>query len=853
MVTKEQVSAAMDKLPILWMHKHNMRTESGQVMEFQNHKFMWDIYNDMSPQLVCMKAAQITFSTMAIFKTLWLAAHKKIDIIYSLPTDGDVGQFVGGKVNRIIQNNPILREYTKDKDSVEQKQIKENMIYYRGCVDAETEVLTFSGWKKYNEVAIGDYLPSLNLETKNVEADKILDLTVFEADEEVLHLENNSIDAVITKDHRCVIVNRKSNKLGIVRGHELKPNSNQYIPHTTNGIIINGKNDISEALVEVLAWVIAEGSYWTKRDKSVFIRKDGTINDTIYETPKVCIIQKKDIPMIENCLDRAGLGYYIKRHGNNGCVRFELNSKASKLVRDIIPDKKLTFELIGLLNRRQMEIMFDTLVRADGHTNKAGKQSFIQKDRSTIDAFQFLVVLIGKGSTVKYRTKVNSFSDKEISEVSIKTSENICKYKIKTEHYKGIMWCPTTKNSTIFIRRNGKVMITGQTWTNRAALMTSADLYVADEVDRSKMAVVDQYASRLQHSNYKWQWRFSNPSVVGHGVSNQWELSDQMHWFIKCDKGHKQYMSWPDSFDIKGERYVCKTCNATLTPDNIRDGEWVPKYPNRTDWRGYWIPLWIYSVVPAKEIIKYYNEKTPEYFANFVAGLPYVGEGNNIPPDLIWRNLTDDINDQENVVIGCDSGIKKHYVLGNKDGIFYYGVTEDWGDIERYLKRYPRSILVVDALPDITGPRMLQEKFPARVFLNHYSADRKAQQLIRWGQNDEFGSVLSDRNRVIQLLIDQFADMRIPLQGDKNDWADYYSQLKSSYKVIEKNAAGMPVIRWESDGNDHYLHATVYWLIGMDRMGGAGEASIIMVGKDGLSGIQSSHFIDPLTETYKLK
>lgn len=473
---------------LAWITENQIKNEAGNPIDFRNHLFLFDIYRDVSPKIVCYKAAQIGFSTMAILKSLWLAKHRGLDFIYTLPTMNDVKDFVGGKVNRLIIQNPILQDYVKDKDSVEQKKIGENVGYYRG------------------------------------------------------------------------------------------------------------------------------------------------------------------------------------------------------------------------------------------------------------------------------------------------------------------------------------------TWTEKAALMVSSDLNIYDEEDRSKQQVIQQYSSRLQHSNFKWEWHFSNPSVEGNGVSRYWAGSDQKHWFIKC-RGcrHEQYLSWPDSIDTKRAIFVCKSCNKELTNEERRVGRWLKKYKDR-EYSGYWISLLMAPWITAKEIINYHETKSAEYFYNFVLGLPYVGEGNQITPDIIFRNCTPLTNSQERVVIGCDSGLKKHYVLGNKEGIFYYGKADSWETIESLLKKYERSIAVIDALPDLTEPRRLREKYPGRVFLCHYAKDRKTMQIVRWGKNEEIGSVLVDRNRGLQMVVDEFADKKISLQGTIDDWTDYYDHWKTLYKITEMNDLGQPESRWEtSTGQDHWCHATLYWRVGMDR------------------------------------
>jgi hypothetical protein len=471
-----------------WIQQHGIKNESGTPLDFRDHLFLFDIYADNSPKLVCYKAAQVGFSTMAILKSLWLAKMKHVDIIYTMPSSSDMKDFVGGKVNRLIMQNPVLLDYVKDKDSIEQKQVGDNIIYYRG------------------------------------------------------------------------------------------------------------------------------------------------------------------------------------------------------------------------------------------------------------------------------------------------------------------------------------------TWTEKSAIAVSSDLNVHDEEDRSKQDVIQMYASRLQHSNRKWEWHFSNPSVEGNGVSRYWSRSDQKHWFIRCAGClREQFLNWPENIDTTRRCFVCKHCRKELTREERRIGRWIRKFKDR-EYSGYWISLLMAPWITAAEIIKYHETKSAEYFANFVLGLPYVGEGNQVTPDIIYRNCTPDINAQERVVIGCDSGLKKHYVLGNKDGIFYAGIAQDWSEIDSLLKKYERSVAVIDALPDLTEPRRLREKYPGRVFLCHYARDRKTMQIVRWGKGEELGNVVVDRNRGLQMVIDDFAAKKIPLQGTQDDWAEYQSHWDTLYKVTTLDTLGVPTFSWESsNGLDHFCHATLYWRVGMDR------------------------------------
>jgi len=356
------------------------------------------------------------------------------------------------------------------------------------------------------------------------------------------------------------------------------------------------------------------------------------------------------------------------------------------------------------------------------------------------------------------------------------------------------------------------------TWTERAAISVPADVLIHDEEDRSNQPVLKTYSSRLQHSKYKWDWHFSNPSFRNVGVDNYWQKSDQHHFFIKCPKcQEEQYLSWPDSVDQERQEFVCKACHATLSPEDRRRGRWVNKFKDR-EYRGYWVSALMYSWLDAKYIINEFKTKPKEYFQNFVLGLPFEGEGDSVTPDIIFRNCTDELNPQENVIIGVDIGNTIHYVLGNQQGLFHAGRTEDPEDIERLLRRFKGSVAVVDNGPDIFWPKKLREKFRGRVWLCSFSRVKRADQLIRWGEKEEYGRVLADRNRMIQMVLDEFADQRLPIHGNQDDWAEYYSHWHGMGRIKEIDAIGNPVYVWQkADGNDHWALATVYWRIGMDR------------------------------------
>lgn len=143
-------------MPALWVQKYQIKNEAGVPLEFKKRKFLWDILNDMSPLQVQLKAPQIGMTVTNLIKSFYVAKKLGKDIIYTLPTQGDVQDMAGGKINRIIAQNEILKSWIKDHDTVEQKAIGENIIHYRGSFTTKSAMMVSSDLNIHDEVDASD-------------------------------------------------------------------------------------------------------------------------------------------------------------------------------------------------------------------------------------------------------------------------------------------------------------------------------------------------------------------------------------------------------------------------------------------------------------------------------------------------------------------------------------------------------------------------------------------------------------------------------------------------------------------------------------------------------------------------
>lgn len=378
-------------------------------------------------------------------------------------------------------------------------------------------------------------------------------------------------------------------------------------------------------------------------------------------------------------------------------------------------------------------------------------------------------------------------------------------------------------------------------FTTKSAMMVSSDLNIHDEVDASDPGVIEQYETRLQAKADGWRWYFSHPSSEDYGIDVHWKNSDQKHWFIVCPHCKKEhYLDWPNSIDKVNRVYICKHCKGVLRDEDRENGRWIPRYSKRWQeengivkpFSGYWIPQLICSWISADKILKDFEQKSQEYFFNYVLGLPYSGGDSKLTQQQLFQNLSGKLqapDTNERVVMGVDTGLKLDYVLGNQRlGLFFQGDAQNYDELDALMKRYPKMIVVMDAGGDLIGSRQFFERWQSRVFLCYFTGERKDNELATWGEGEKFGQATIDRERGIQWVVDEFRNKRIQLQGTENDWYEYFLDWKSlnKIKIIDNKTNQARGYKWVRNGRDHRALATVLWRMGVDKFSD-GESQIV--------------------------
>lgn len=370
-------------------------------------------------------------------------------------------------------------------------------------------------------------------------------------------------------------------------------------------------------------------------------------------------------------------------------------------------------------------------------------------------------------------------------------------------------------------------------FTTKSAMMVSSSLNVHDELDASDQSVIEQYETRLQAQAGGWRWYFSHPSVTDFGVDKFWQQSDQKHWFIVCPHCKvKQFLSFPENIDKDKKCYICSKCKGTLSDEDRTNGKWIPKYSK--EWQedngiskpfsGYWISQLMCPWITAGKILDDYANKPADYFYNYVLGLPYAGGESKLSQKHLFQNLSgqpDAALDKERIVIGIDTGFRIDYVLGNQRlGLFFNGSTDNYNELDGIMRRYPLAIAVIDAGGDYIGAQQFQERWGVgRVFKCYTNTTMSGDTIAVWGQDEKYGTVMADRNKAIQTVVDEFRTKRIPLQGTESDWWEYWLDWAnlSRLKIFDPKTNELKGTKWVRNGRDHKALATMLWRIGVDK------------------------------------
>jgi hypothetical protein len=414
-------------------------------------------------------------------------------------------------------------------------------------------------------------------------------------------------------------------------------------------------------------------------------------------------------------------------------------------------------------------------------------------------------------------------------------------------------------DSTELKEINGNFLFTRGTRSETAALSVSADLLVADEIDRSDPDTLKQFRSRLQASPHKLIRQFSTPTIAGFGIAKEAEASVRFHHFCTCANCNHKFLPnyWNDIVvpgynrplqeldrlnikDVKWREAYWKCPNCGKDPEISKERlEWVAENPteNYEATTRFISPITAYKVLTPSYLVRSSTEfNTRTEFINQCLGQTSEEEAQQITlADLERALTTSPLEGSELHCLGADMGQLCHVTIGRltQDGTMLVVHTEAIPLANFEIRRrelcaqYRVVVSVHDTQPEtflvgkITDydPNAWGAIFTTSKTTELFTTQQKSQDAEEGKLNLRL--VKLNRTAILDKLMIQFKESKMVVARSA-DTGRFISQMLS-LKRVQSFVKDELVWNWQkSDGADHMHFSLAYLLTACLLRGTAG-------------------------------
>lgn len=379
--------------------------------------------------------------------------------------------------------------------------------------------------------------------------------------------------------------------------------------------------------------------------------------------------------------------------------------------------------------------------------------------------------------------------------------------------------------------------VLGATWESRkdtvgdAARSISLDFIVYDERQDHPNDVETVLGEGASHSKYKQTLTLGTPKLPGIQFDQQWEASNKMYWFVKCQHcGREAPITMENILENEdGDYYYgCPECRHEI---DRRRGRWLETNPQkRPEYHGYHINQLMVPWITANEIMRKKNSVSypRRRFYNEVLGESYGGDDIPITIAMMEECGKNDYRlgetSGEPLYAGIDWGAKSWCYLQNKQhrliDCFITSASDPRkhvSEIVNFLSKYKRQVkkIVCDAGPDITRFYSLRDAckdagITSEVYACYY-ATPPAKTETQWNEKEH--NVTVGRSEMIEQVIDEIHETRLILPGHDMNVERVDTLIEHFTNIAAEHAetkSGNQFIMYVNTGPDHFLHAKVY-------------------------------------------
>lgn len=345
-------------------------------------------------------------------------------------------------------------------------EIRDRVTHLFGCLTADVDVLTPTGWKRGIDVAVGEQVAQWDPATGAISLAPVERVYRAPWSGDLVRFKNADTDQALTPNHRVVHRSglwKRWSEYRVAEADQVSRRSPCRLPLAG---LHDGPGIGGEDYAALLGWVWTEGGF-DKTGSGVRVYQSSV------NAPKV--------DEIDALLDRLGAHSrysYDRTHESRhrGAIEYQavtwyFSGDLAERVRRDLPGKHPTFDLLWRMSLAEKRAFLRAALLGDGSLTKpildkrtgkvrrGGAWSLEQKHAGDRAWFVTLLALVGwRGHD--YARKARDGGSVSVTQHADTTISAGC-LRDDREHYVGEVWCVGVPTGAFVARRKGQVFITG--------------------------------------------------------------------------------------------------------------------------------------------------------------------------------------------------------------------------------------------------------------------------------------------------------------------------------------------------------------------------------------------------------
>lgn len=326
------------------------------------------------------------------------------------------------------------------------------------CLDDKTEVLTSEGWKLFKDLNRNEFVATVNLDTKEVEWQKPTDYHTSHYTGKLHSIKARCFDLMMTPNHRVIHETLKDKHLKVQESQKLSYSKGSNIRFPVAAKSSNAElPGISDLELQLLGWILSDGGVHQYGGyPSVKIYQASQKINTVLDIVKA-LGYEHTLQTRERTIDNIQGKELIKKTNTHYAVN--IMGEGRNRIMELLDHKKLIPDWMQQLSDRQFEVFLSSFIDGDGSRHKNTPTSWMAYGiKETLDRLQALCITHGFRASlstyrsVHFRLNITRHTTHQLASIKNRFSE---------VDYDGNVYCVTVPNSSIYVRRNGYVCITG--------------------------------------------------------------------------------------------------------------------------------------------------------------------------------------------------------------------------------------------------------------------------------------------------------------------------------------------------------------------------------------------------------